>query len=405
MYCPQCGMEVNGDGGFCPYCGRSLASAPPAESRDRRGSTGPDRRKVLAVAAIAVIIAAGALAVYAIADSERGPSDVIITIGPGESIPTGDGNYIALSGDFATGILSAYIDDSRQMVISLDSGTESAYEKFLWVMRDDSNLTYSSKTKTEGELIWSTPSAGEHTVLVYCYKGSGDTEYDVSYEGRIVYVGDRTEEYRWWHDGREYSMSLTIPVGEYESCRDGISDDVRHGYIPSAITDMTTTDGIVSVLEDSLSSLYDGDRGEYGYADFLLSFVQSCIGTSYDSVVHGHDDYWALPAETLYLGYGDSEDKSILYTSLCEAAGFRAGYVILPGHITSAVAFRGVSLSNDVQGFHPETIAHSGQVYLVAETTCKVALGYMEDKYDYDPSTNSVLYYGQRLTGDYGLYT
>lgn len=45
-----------------------------------------------------------------------------------------------------------------------------------------------------------------------------------------------------------------------------------------------------------------------------------------------------IPIETLYHRGGDCEDTSILCTALFDAAGYRAGVFVIPGHTMAAVA-------------------------------------------------------------------
>jgi hypothetical protein len=54
----------------------------------------------------------------------------------------------------------------------------------------------------------------------------------------------------------------------------------------------------------------------------LRDWVGSNIQYKYDSAVHGKDEYWQLPKETINLGTGDCEDFSILLCSLLRADGW-----------------------------------------------------------------------------------
>jgi len=63
----------------------------------------------------------------------------------------------------------------------------------------------------------------------------------------------------------------------------------------------------------------------------LRDWVGNSITYKYDSDVHGVEDYWQLPKETLQLRTGDCEDSAILLCSLLRAAGYSSNdvYVVV----------------------------------------------------------------------------
>lgn len=63
----------------------------------------------------------------------------------------------------------------------------------------------------------------------------------------------------------------------------------------------------------------------------LRDWVGNSITYKYDSNVHGVDEYWQLPKETIELRTGDCEDHAILLCSLLRADGWSANdvYVVL----------------------------------------------------------------------------
>ncbi len=86
-----------------------------------------------------------------------------------------------------------------------------------------------------------------------------------------------------------------------------------------------------------------------------------------DSEVHGWDDYWQTPYQTLRLGTGDCEDMVVLYVSICEALGYDAVLVSQKGHVSAAVLVE--PLASDF------TVSFDGRTYVTAETTNASSLG------------------------------
>jgi len=81
----------------------------------------------------------------------------------------------------------------------------------------------------------------------------------------------------------------------------------------------------------------------------LRDWVGNSITYKYDSDIHGVDDYWQLPKETLQLRTGDCEDSAILLCSLLRSAGYSANDVFVfigesdgKGH--AWVSFRWINL-------------------------------------------------------------
>jgi len=75
---------------------------------------------------------------------------------------------------------------------------------------------------------------------------------------------------------------------------------------------------IERAAEDILSGYW-----RWAYNDFnsLREWVSTHVNYVYDQSVHGTNEYWQLPAETLSLGTGDCEDFAILLCTLLRAYG------------------------------------------------------------------------------------
>ena len=73
-----------------------------------------------------------------------------------------------------------------------------------------------------------------------------------------------------------------------------------------------------------------------------LNLVQTGIKYAYDDELYNVEDFWAKPAEVLYLKRGDCEDTSILFCSIVLAMGLEAVLLDFPGHMAVGVCLKSV---------------------------------------------------------------
>ena len=145
-----------------------------------------------------------------------------------------------------------------------------------------------------------------------------------------------------------------------------------------------------------------------GYAEFVLAFVQTCFGYTYDSVLYGQQEYYAFPLETIHNGGGDCEDTSILCAALYEAAGYDAGVFIIPGHAIAAVALDGFTpAETSVTTVSVFSFEMNGKTYYGCETTLDYntyGIGWIGS--DYAIVADGTVYYEGEAYRDqgYGLY-
>lgn len=172
--------------------------------------------------------------------------------------------------------------------------------------------------------------------------------------GAVTLDGTVRNTYEWTQtasDGRDhtYSVFLEYSFSDYLSYAD--SDAVRHQDPGLEDSRFAVVDPTVEAMERALRSEYERVRqpvqyDTQAYADYLLSFAQSCIeypdligeGTHSDTLVYGESEYWAYPLETIHFGMGDCEDTSFLSAALFASAGYGAAVLALEGHMVSAVA-------------------------------------------------------------------
>ena len=174
--------------------------------------------------------------------------------------------------------------------------------------------------------------------------------------------GDRDRSYEWYvpsiGTGTTFKVSVHISGDEMKAAdsskidRTGssttISDHVNGVY---AVREYVVVSDTIKVLAnalwkefkekvvDSASMSYYADARHF--SDYILSFVQLAADYAYDSDKFDRDEYWQYPVETLYRGYGDCEDTSILasaiYSYLSTVDGPNAyiegaSVLLLPGH-------------------------------------------------------------------------
>ncbi len=139
-------------------------------------------------------------------------------------------------------------------------------------------------------------------------------------------------------------------------------------YTPMMERYVMPDDPAVRQVADALEAY--GERWDYSerrLAEVAKRWVTTNIHYTLDSEVHGCDDYWQTPYQTLRLGTGDCEDMAILYLSICEALGFETVLVSETNHISVGVLVE--PMESDY------TVSFGGKVYVAAETSMSGPLG------------------------------
>lgn len=225
--------------------------------------------------------------------------------------------------------------------------------------------------------------------------------------GTMVLDGDVTRTYTWtqsiWRgETYEYAIEFTYLYSDYARYADADVDRHENGESDArfvAVDDCMLT--LESLLRAEYLEVRGGSAPAYGqeYADYLLSFVQCCIGypvstsasgDSYvvdpedgygDLTLYGQIEYWAYPMETIHQGYGDCEDTSFLAAALFSAAGYTAGVVTLPNHMVAAVAldeFSPVSYPEIVVSLTAVTDGDMVLYYCETTVDSSIACGYLD---------------------------
>lgn len=408
MRCPNCGNEVGRDVLFCPSCGQNISRRSHRKLRFILMDVQDDRRfrhlasaaviAVVIVAVIAVLLAMGTPWSNDAGEGNIGPSDDAIIIS--------DTDYIELGGCFDDGDMSASLDGGR-LVIRLSDSASSGFDGFTWILRDEFLNRTQTITKTAPDLTWVSPYIGVYTVTVSCT--SSQTGESSVYTGTIEYRGDVRTQYSFYFEGENYTVYVDVPYAEYRhySSDDAAYASDRAGRTAESGCRFITTDGAVGVLAQRLTSEYlDADPSasvtDQRFADYILSFVQSCMVSGSDTFYNSTSTYWAFPSETLYTGAGDSGDLSVLAASLLRACGYDAGIAVIHNHAFVTLTVDGFTEPEAPYGYHV-LVVRTGNVStaLTDVSGGPVPLGCVGEGYGY--SNGRFTYYGQDASADSGM--
>ena len=423
-FCPFCGMSFSGDHDNCPICGQDI--------RMYKDDLGPIMRSIqtatnidmkspkvrVAMSVVLVMIAfAGALVAFYSCDnyfSTHGDQDDA-AVPEGVIIELHNGGYLDLTGQFATQELNVQplYDPDLKLRFFLADEHQGIFQKVVWQVTTESysstnmkNPFYQRVTKDVSDsadvcsVLWDNVSIGKFWITADCYTADGDC---VVFAGSGIYYGKLVKSYSWTYKGTNMSFDYTMSLEEVRKCLSAdLASRVKLQSV-SSMKDFVIDGKSVTELGNKLRSLYNKNfcSSEAGYADFVLSFVQSCIPHEYDSLCYHVSDFWAYPTETILSGCGDDEDRAILFCSIMKDAGMKAGILTLPGSTIAAVC---VDLSDGSIGTDAKTVKNLYDRYTVADTDSELGLG--EFRPCYDVSEDGTLYFnGTEIHGKYGLET
>lgn len=414
MFCRGCGMEVDPGDLFCRHCGQWVApdtqAEAPSQHAPRPNGVPAKGRRVQAVIVVLLLLAVGS----GVAVLYGGTFDDGIerTFTVGDTTVTDD-----LTADIfqtAVGGTVSYVGGDEQVTWYYKDNSGTAF-----VRNHDGTYVERGYTEHVGqELRFSEP--GDYGVVV----DIGDR----TYTGDVVVDGTIDCKYRWnYRQGSMmYSMEFDYRFDflEYKQYHDM---DLRRWIYTNEGADYSRK---FIIVDDSISRLSEALAEEYretfgngaslagqDYTDYILSFVQCVIaypdpiaksGDTYirsdsggngDMFLNGCTEYWAFPMETIYTGYGDCEDTSILACALLSASGIPSTVLILPGHMMSGVLLdsfsprQGVAGTGLVEYSSDVTYKDKRYVFCPAETTfnTSVPVGYIgRDYYSNVQSMNTI---------------
>lgn len=362
-----------------------------------------DRRfRHLASAAVIAVVIVAVLSVLLALGAEEGGADEPVTYGPSsDAIIVSDTEFIELSGDFEDGTLTARLQGSGQLEVTLSSAIAEDYDSFTWILRDEIRNESQYITKNSGAnrnvLTWVSPSVGTYSFTVVCQSTStGET---ATYLGALMYCGDVHSQNSFEYGGVTYTVY--VDVGYYEYI-EYVTADTSSRYSPSVtdgasfITESTSVTSLAQRLSEQYLAANPGsDTSGADYAGYVLAFVQSCFAVGSDTYYHSASVYWAYPAETLYTGVGDSGDLAVLAASILNASGYDAGIAMIQGHSFLAVSLDRYTAPSDIpDGFRTLRVSVGGTYYYLCELAEGVVpAGCVPEFYGY--SSGRYTYYGE----------
>jgi transglutaminase-like putative cysteine protease len=212
----------------------------------------------------------------------------------------------------------------------------------VWTVTDELEKYVDKEVRTyKGKSLELEP--GWYTVSV-----NGDT-FQIMVDG----VEQRTVQWEYWSEGMVHSIQITydIRISDLVEASKGNrewNDGSDHLFkdLPRIVVTDPTTESIVSQLGERFAEIGGDADDRQSFADFVSSFVQngirypSRIGSngSTDYEVWGSNEYWSLPLETLYYCIGDCEDSSALACALLKSAGYQVAMVGVSGHVVAGVS-------------------------------------------------------------------
>ena len=423
-FCPFCGRSFGGDHNVCPFCGQNLKmykddlgpimnSIQTATNIDMKS---PKVRITMSVV-IFLLAFAGALVIFDYYENNFNSSGEDALVPEGIVIDLQNSGYLDLVDDFANQnikVLPLY-DPELKLSFELNPRYQNNYDRVVWnVMTESYNDTnmknpfYQKVTKDRMNsdsiysVTWDNVRVGRFWITAECYS----EEKDDVFVGSGTYYGKMEKTYSWVYNGVPMTFDYTMSADEVKSCLTADLNARLDLQNKSRMTSYITENPAIQDLNNKLLSLYnknvDKQYTNADYADFVLSFVQSCFPEIFDSFNYRTSDYWAYPTETLFRGCGDDEDKAILYCAIMKEAGMNVGILSFPEETIAAVE---VNLDDSFIGTYAKTVKSSDGIYTVADTSSELRLGELKQYYGISEDGRTLFYNGEELGGRYGIET
>jgi len=310
-------------------------------------------------------------------------SDIKVT-GAGEY---GIGETVVLKADIDGMIYSVYgwvLDGkrvSRASEITFTAVFDSDYSFGAKAFADevtDVGKTYTVRTDVPMDVSnWTVRGIDDDSLIAY---GDGDTmtctfdspgKFQVSVSGKdskdlahsfeyILLVDDvETRTFQWTYGDKEYTMDFDIPYHSYRSYFD--NDSVKRAQDKKVEANNTVfctyEDPVIQQFSEEFGELTEG-MDDWDRANMLLAFTQY-IEYRHDKDAWGVEERWNYALETLYLGYGDCEDTSILFCAIAYNLGYDVAEMVFPGHMAAGIVM-------DIESEHFD---RDGLEYRFCETT------------------------------------
>ena len=202
-------------------------------------------------------------------------------------------------------------------------------------------------TSEEGMTCLSVLSDGMHTVDFKWNLGGSSGPSSIAEKLKRLMNGEDVDY--------AFRLSLDILYSDYRFYTEAASDDgderichaLNYGFDEKENIDHDAAyvdygnreDSYISAIAEYIGSKTIGRSDQY-IANVILAFTQN-IPYAYDIEVHGVDEYWQYPLETLFLYGGDCEDTSILFCAIAEKMGYDTCIFVFNDHAAPGICLSG----------------------------------------------------------------
>lgn len=194
------------------------------------------------------------------------------------------------------------------------------------------------------------------------FGGTSSTHSDSAYTHTVSVTYDYED---YWNN--YYKNSKFLSVGS-----DSVVNYTSYGW---ANEFTGVTDSLTKLMNEVKAQYTGTDYGSQDFAEYVLAFGQICFDYEYDHTQYYIDtdryseitDFWAYPNQTVFSGFGDCEDTSMLIASMLKTVGFDSAVMVLPGHMALSVVIDGYRAYSDSEDYM--MIQYDGRTYYFCEST------------------------------------
>lgn len=338
---------------------------------------------IVASIAVVAIVVLSAVAVLSLLPEPRSAEDIGIytDIGIEAAVENRDGNTVCLKATASDGTefggwydaSGKLLSDSPEYAARIYTDTVYAYAKSYTVTEVGTSVDLADAMSVDG--------SGTLTVSVSDYDGTeasvdGTTVtfessgvYTVTYTGEDAkrcarILADETVEntFGWQYfaedpqsdletssgpNANTFSVTLEIKYSDYRHYQDIYKGDRCSYYLNKNKDDASLAHDVSYVDYDGVQDVYisqiakhisdtAGPVGAQTMANIILAFTQY-IHYSADIDIHGEEEYFQFPLETLFLNSGDCEDTTILFCAVANYMGYDTSLLLFEGHMGAGI--------------------------------------------------------------------
>ena len=204
-----------------------------------------------------------------------------------------------------------------------------------------------------------------------------------------LHISDEKAHYSVNKEGKVWHLNLFVPKADYEKYRE-LPGAYRYSFNMSYLQYfLTDNDKNILNLAAGLNDIANSQGfDKLTRINFILSFVQETIKYADDFQTTGFIDYYQFPVETLVMGTGDCEDKSLLLSVLSHDLGYDVVLFVMNitgtstmGHVAVGVHLEHVNPSNPLIQYLRDSYNYNGKSYYYMESTANQSLNSLHPYY------------------------